>query len=285
VHPNRLILLTAGNLSPLDLAVYGNAESQSPALNRLASEGTVFHEFYRSSQSIEQAIHQAVTKIGNEREAIRLNEIDHIEDFSTEAKVLNWIRLPSRVDQNPEQTVEQLEAICSTLTAGETLRDRVLLITSEAPSTTAISTGGDSRFGESGDRSLTLGAWAPLIIVKQAHDDRTHCREQSLVSADELSELIVQLISATDEIDLNIGQEEIVLETDARIGLRTKHRLLIVEKSEIAATSPNSLETVNAELYAKPEDRFDLNDISANEPELCEELLQRLISTRQAEQK
>ncbi|TWT64106.1 hypothetical protein [Rubinisphaera italica] len=274
---NPLIIITVNALSPLDLPVYGNEKISTPGLDQLGWTGTVFHEYHTSPAGFAKTFDQLQPFCNANDISIACHSIqpkDIPSELAPAECDVTWYRIASDLDEKAMEIVLAIEELICLITHKREANSFHWIITTESGGFLDNEQCSSASFAADYQHSLTRQFWAPLI-VSSAGENAEHCRNQSLMSAEDLLPVICNLL------ELNAGlviqnRQEILLHSDKQLGLRTAEWLLCIPQSEKNRLEENSLHFQEPELFAKPEDRFDLNDISQSEPELTSQLMQKL---------
>tara|TARA_R110002020_G_scaffold29732_1_gene93829 strand:+ start:650 stop:1501 length:852 start_codon:yes stop_codon:yes gene_type:complete len=277
VKRTPLIIISVKSLSPLALSIYGNETISTPHLDQLAWTGTVFHEYHSNHEGFAKVFEQVQLYCNENHLSFAPNSISVGElpavIMPVERDIL-WYRIDNDRDETASDIVQAIEQLIYRIIQKLDINSCNWIITAESGGFLDKEQSSAASFAIDYQNSLTRQFWAPLII-SPARENAEHCRNHSLLFVDDLLTLICEQSGLNSEFIMK-GREEILLESENQIGLRTSKWLLCLPRTEIDPTNEYSHLLEEPELFAKPEDRFDLNDISQSEPELTSDLMQKL---------
>ncbi len=277
-----LILLTFNSLSPLQLTAYGNEDARTPHFDELLKRADILYEYHaqpgRLTPQLDQ-LTEVLNSAGFACDRIVVETADDIENRTVQPHSFTQIELNLGPAPEVDAVDALLEAVLESITAPENCW---WIITADRGGDLAKWQDFDARFAAAFSESLTRKLWAPLIIVSPERD-RNARRHQQLLTATDLIPTIFDLLRippADGSSEVSVFTEphrsELVLSDNKTCGLRTADRLLVVPRDLLEAPAELEFSTDWPQLFIKPDDRFDVNNLAVNEPERTAELLHRL---------
>ncbi|MCA8986296.1 MAG: hypothetical protein KDA78_01555 [Planctomycetaceae bacterium] len=260
-------------VSPRMLEIYHPGAVPLSALSQLAAKGTVFHEYYSSKAQQAEFRQRLQDTSGDKWGENGLAQLPVSAEVAE--KTLLWIVAESGAGRDLHSCDLALGKWIEMLRqAWEGREYRIVVM---APTgcgelsgpaqedSTGESTG--PGFREAYQKSFSASRWTPLIISGSSQQE--HVRNLDLLDPAKLNEMLAT-------VQDRAGDGTLLFEDATRVGLRASERLLVVGKELLGLQEDDLHDSTAVELYAKPEDRYDLNDISSSEPECVQDMLNRL---------
>lgn len=296
-------VISVDELSPLCLPCYGHRGHYTPELDRLASRGRVYHEHHACGLELAQtwaewhmghlgpiprelptSSHgESWRELGvaaDVRET-RLDEIPVYPPLPTEGAYLRWVLL-RREGLSDESLLDWLEQYLAGQRAqlehlsgrSGTERPEVLwILTSARGCIPKWNDPAPSPLHSVVAGSLSGQLWTPLILTGAPRTPEYGSRHVNLSTSLDVHVTLREWfglpeISATGTEACSLLTEgeppkrQLLLMAGDLVGWRSAEDLLVVSQSEFA--DPPESQPLQPRLYYKPEDRFDVNDMSGN---------------------
>lgn len=297
------IVISVDELSPLCLPCYGHRGHYTPELDRMASRGRVFHEHHAHSLDLAQTraewhmghagpmlrelpsstLSEAWRELGvaaDVREA-RLEESPDFPPLPTEGPYLRWVLL-RREGHSDESVLAWLERCLAGQRAqladlgsrpAAVSPDVLRILTSARGGIPAWNDPTPSLLHSVVADSLSGRLWTPLILAGGPGIPEYGSRHVNLSTSLDLHVTLREWFgqpettaSGAEACSLLKGREtrerQLLLMAGDLVGWRSEEDLLVVTQSAFAVTP--EVQPLEPRLYYKPEDRFDVNDMSGN---------------------